>query len=248
MTLEGRVAVVTGGGAGIGRRFAAALVESGARVAIADVDEAAARDAADHLRSGGAKAIAVAADVRRSDDVAGMVAAATSEFGGVDILVNNAGLHLHTYAQPCSSIALELWDDLFAVNVTGALHCVRACLPTMRARGGGAIVNVSSAGGIVPTTAYGVSKRAVLALTVSLAHELAADGIRVNAIAPGMVDSPAAMAELDEQFQARIVDRQLLKRPGRMDDLVGALLYLCSDASSFVTGQTIVVDGGMVVR
>ena len=245
MILAGKVAIVTGAGAGIGRRFARALASEGAAVVVADVDADAGDDAVVEIASAGGSAIATRTDIRDTHSVVEMANGAIASFGGIDILVNNAGRHLHAYARPCSEIDLDLWDDLIAVNLTGTLKTTRACLPAMRARGGGSIVNISSAGGIVPTTAYGVSKRAVLALTVSLANELGGDGVRVNAIAPGMVDSPAAMAELDDFFQERIIARQQIKRLGRMDDLVGALIYLCSEASSFVTGQTLVVDGGM---
>ena len=241
--------MVTGAGAGIGSVFAAALCADGVEVVVADVDLNAAARVCDVLRAGGGFSTAIWVDVADDESVAEMADVVVARHGGIDILVNNAGRHLHTFAQPCSAIDIALWRDLFSVNLTGTLLMTRACLAGLRARPRSSVVNISSAGGVTtPTSAYGVSKSAVIALTVALAAELGPEGIRVNAIAPGMVDSPAAMAELDADFQARIVAQQRLKRPGRMDDLVGALRYLTSDAASFVTGQTLVVDGGMRMR
>jgi NAD(P)-dependent dehydrogenase (short-subunit alcohol dehydrogenase family) len=247
-SLHGRVAIVTGAAAGIGRHYATALAEAGAAVAAADVDGEAVSETAEQIVRSGGDALGMLTDVRLRDSVDDMVRATMGRWGGVDILVANAGLHLSRYAVPCSQIDEDRWQDLLDVNVTGTLRCVQACLPAMRDRGGGSIVIQSSASAFRLGSAYSVSKLTLVGLTTALAGELGDDGIRVNAIAPGLVDSPAAFREVSEERRARLVAEQKLRRPGTMDDLVGTLLYLVGEASSFVTGQTILVDGGLATR
>jgi NAD(P)-dependent dehydrogenase (short-subunit alcohol dehydrogenase family) len=246
--LVGRCAVITGGAAGIGLTLARAAAAEGASVVLADVDAAAAADAAQGLTAGGAIAVASVTDVRSEEQLVAMAGLAVDRFGGIDVVVNNAARHLGEYNVPCTQLDPAKWDELLAVNLTAPLACVRACLPGMRARRGGAVVNIASAAAYRPTRAYGVSKLALIALTVALADELAADNIRVNAIAPGLVDTPAAKAQWPPERQAEILTQQRLKRPGLMADLVPAFLYLCTDDSSFLTGQTLSVDGGMATR
>ena len=246
--LRGRAAIVTGAAAGIGLTYAAALAGEGVSVAIADIDLPRAEDAAAELRASGGDVHAVHVDMGDAASIEAMAETALATAGRIDILVNNAGRHLHTYARPCAQIDIGLWRELLDVNITGPLLAVRACVPAMREIGGGVVVNQSSAAAFSATTSYGVSKAALISLTTALAHELAADGIRVNAIAPGLVDSPAAMEELPEEFKDSVIARQAIDRLGRMDDLVSALLYLCGDGSSFMTGQTLVIDGGITLR
>ncbi len=252
--LEGKVAVITGGAVGIGRHFASALVEQGVSVAIADVDVEAAVAAAAGLAAAGAKAIAVHCDI--SDEAA--VEAATDEvvaqFGGIDILINNAALHLSHWTRPVTEMPRDMWRRLLDTNVIGVVNCAASCRPHMRERGGGVILNMSSIAGFMPrpdfgfASTYALSKLAVRGLTVALATELAPDHIRVNGIAPGGTQSEAAMAEqLDAHFAA-LVELQLIKRPGQMADLVGPMLFLCSDQSAMVTGETIIVGGGFPLR
>lgn len=221
---------------------------TGANVVIADIDGQAAAEAARVLQLRGGAAVASVTDVRSAEQLEVMAQLAVERFGGIDVVVNNAGRHLGQYNVPCTQLDPAKWDDLLAVNLTAPLACVRACLPAMRARGGGAVVNISSAAAYRPTRAYGVSKLALIALTVALADELAPDNIRVNALAPGLVDSPAARAQWPPERQEQILAQQRIKRPGLMADLVPAFLYLCSDDSSFLTGQTLSVDGGMTTR
>jgi NAD(P)-dependent dehydrogenase (short-subunit alcohol dehydrogenase family) len=220
----------------------------GANIVIADLDPLAAAEATAAVEARGGAAVASVTDVRSVEQLEAMAQLAVERFGGIDIVVNNAGRHLGEYNVPCTQLEPAKWDDLLAVNVTAPLACVRACLPSMRARGGGAVVNISSAAAYRPTRAYGVSKLALIALTVALADELAADNIRVNALAPGLVNTPAAMAQWPPDRQQQVLAQQRVKRPGLMADLVPAFLYLCSDDSSFLTGQTLSVDGGMTTR
>jgi NAD(P)-dependent dehydrogenase (short-subunit alcohol dehydrogenase family) len=246
--LVDRCVLVTGGGTGIGFALAVAAVAEGANVVIADVDPVAAAEATEALEGRGGTAVAAVTDVRSAEQLEEMARLAVERFGGIDVVVNNAGRHLGEYNVPCTQLDPARWDDLLAVNLTAPLACVRACLPAMRARGGGSVVNISSAAAYRPTRAYGVSKLGLIALTIALADELAADNIRVNALAPGLVDTPAAMAQWPPQRQEQILAQQRLKRPGLTADLAPAFLYLCSDDSSFVTGQTLSVDGGMTTR
>ena len=247
---EGSVVVITGGGAGIGRTYAQRFVAEGAAVVIADRDEAAAQRVVAELAPEG-RVLAVTMDVTDVDAVATMANRAVDELGGIDILINNAGIHLDHAQLPFTLDAVPKWRAVLDVNVLGALSCAAACRPAMAARGGGAIVNMSSMAAYGGTGAYGVSKLALNSLTVSLAADFAADGIRVNGIAPGLVDSEAAVEWWSDPARAGmegidqlLIGQQMIKRQGTMHDLADMCLFLCSDAASFVTGQTILVDGG----
>ena len=205
---EGSVAFVTGGGAGFGQAFAAALVAGGAAVVVADVD-------------------------------------AIATLGGIDNCTNNAGLHLSKYNEPFGALPRTDLRSLFEVNVIGVVNCSLACRPSMRGRGGGAFCNIASIAAHLTSTPYGVSKLAVRGLTVALAHEFADDGIRVNAISPGLVATENAIADLPEKFVREFRDeKQLVHRTGAVSEIVDAVLFLCSDADSLVTGETLKVSGG----
>jgi NAD(P)-dependent dehydrogenase (short-subunit alcohol dehydrogenase family) len=214
-------------------------------VAIADVDATAANEAAAALRADGRRAIAVACDVAREDQVEAAAATAVAELGGLDILVNNAGLHLTKYNQPFGALPRADLRALLDVNVVGVVNCSLACRDAMRARGGGSICNIASIAGHKPSSPYGVSKLAVRGLTQALATELAADGIRVNAVSPGLMATDAAMADLPAELVRSFVDDlQLIHRRGEVRDVVEAVLFLASDAASFITGETLKVSGG----
>jgi NAD(P)-dependent dehydrogenase (short-subunit alcohol dehydrogenase family) len=168
-----------------------------------------------------------------------------ARFGGIDILINNAGKHLMKYNQPFSVLERDEVRALFDVNVIGVVNCSVAARPSMAARGGGVIVNISSMASYLSATPYAVSKLAVRGLTIAFASEFAADHIRVNAIAPGLMATENAIADLPQSIVDDIVnEKQMIHRLGTMDDIVQAMLYLCSDESSFVTGETLRVTGG----
>jgi NAD(P)-dependent dehydrogenase (short-subunit alcohol dehydrogenase family) len=244
MELEGKVAIVTGaGGAGVGGLgvvYARGLARAGAAIVVSDVDGKAAEVVAEELRSEGRQALGVEADVSVEDDVENMAAAAVATFGGVDILVNNAGLARGKWSLGLG-LSAEDWKTIFAVNALGPLLCARAVQPSMAGRGGGVIVNQASMAAYGEAGAYSVTKLALVGMTKMLATEMAADNIRVNAIAPGMMTAKLPPEQVERQLAL-----QVISRPGTPEDLVGPLLFLCTPASSFMTGQTLLVDGGSI--
>jgi NAD(P)-dependent dehydrogenase (short-subunit alcohol dehydrogenase family) len=244
----GKVVVITGGGAGIGRTYAHRMSAEGASIVIADLDRSAAERVVQELESHGGRGPACRMDVRDTDGIESMVEASSQAFGGIDVLINNAAIHLDHAQLPFTAEALPRWREVLEVNVIGALACSVACRPAISARGGGAILNQSSMAAYSGSGAYGVSKLALNSLTVSMAAEFAADGIRVNGIAPGLVNSESAVAWMEDPVRAGVKDAliggQLIKRLGTMEDLANMALFLCSDEASFITGQTVLVDGG----
>jgi 3-oxoacyl-[acyl-carrier protein] reductase len=245
MRFSERTAVITGGAVGFGRAFARALVAEGANVVLADIDADAAEPTAAELVSAGGQAIAVNCDVADADQVDAAVATIIDRFGGIDILINNAGLHLTKYNQPFGMLSRDEIRGLFDVNVIGVINVTLACRASMRERGGGVVLNISSMAGYMSATPYAVSKLAVRGLTVAFATELAPDRIRVNAIAPGLMNTESALADLPRPLIDEFVhERQLVHRLGTMGDVVSAMLFLCSDEASFITGETLKVSGG----
>ena len=241
--LSGRTALVTGAGGGIGLGIAAALASVGARVAINDINAAAATNAAAQVGSG---AFPVGGDVTNEAEVKAMVAAAEDTAGQVDILVNNAGI-----AEPMGSIRsqrVEDWQRVIDVNLRGAYLMSQAAARVMIPRRGGAIVNIVSIAGIAPfpsSHAYGVSKAGLVMLTQTLAIELARHHIRVNAVAPGVIDAPM-LGEMngDAERMPRILARVPLGRLGAPADIGRAVCFLASEAADYVTGAVLPVDGG----
>jgi NAD(P)-dependent dehydrogenase (short-subunit alcohol dehydrogenase family) len=244
---EGKVAVVTGGGRGFGKAFGTALAARGAHVVLADIDAGAAREAAAEIAGKGGSASAAACDVADEAGVAAMMGAVTAEHGGIDILVNNAGLHSAAYNKPSAEIGIAGLRRLFDVNVIGVYICSLAARAAMSGRDGAAVVNISSSAAYANRAAYGVSKLAVRGVTVQLAREFAADRIRVNAIAPGLIFTDTIRAELARDEVTRVMGQQILPREGEEQDIVDALLFLVSPAASFVTGETLRVTGGFAL-
>ena len=245
MEFVDKVAFITGGAIGFGRAFARALGERGASVILADIDISAARETAASLAEAGISALALECDVADEHAVEVAVAESVRRLGGIDILINNAGKHLTKYNQPFGKLPRHEVRALFDVNVMGVVNCTVACQPTMKQRGGGIVVNIASIAANLSSTPYGVSKLAVRGLTLAFATELAADGIRVNAISPGLMATENALDDLPQDFIDDFINnRQLVRRLGRMDDIVEAMLFLCSEKSSFMTGETLRVSGG----
>ena len=245
--LDGRVALVTAAGRGIGRATAHLLAKAGARVVVADVDAGAATQVADAIVAEGRTADACAFDVADEAGVAAAVDGIVARQGRLDVLVNNAGIASRVPAQALTRAA---WERTLAVNATGAFLCAREAGRTMLAAGRGAIVNVASVMGLVgrglgPNSDYHASKGALVAWTRALACEWAAAGVRVNAVAPGYVATPLIRkAFAGAEVRARIVDRQALGRLIEPSEVAAAILFLASDAASAITGVTLPVDGG----
>ena len=248
--LTDKVAVITGGAGGIGVVYAEALAEAGASVVLADVNLDAATKTAEALAAEGHDVIGVDVDVRSAESAGAMAWAAVDAFGGIDILVNNAAIMVDLPPYGLADIPVEEWDRVIDVNFRGPLLCTQAVIPAMEARGGGRIVNGLSAGAFMAGGIYGVSKFALHGLTVNLASELGGRGINVNAIAPGLVDNESGYVALpkDSPFRDAIAAAIPGKPSGPPEDLVGTLLLLCSKAGDWITGQTILVDGGWITR
>ena len=241
--LNGKVALVTGAAQGLGAAFARALAAAGAKVAVCDVRDP--QPVVEAIRAAGGTALGAIVDITSSAAVGAFVAETVRTFGGVHVLVNNAAYEGSPKPKPILEITSEDWDRTMAVNTRGAFECVKAVLPAMRRQGYGKIVNLTSSlafRGAVGMLPYVTSKGAVLGMTRALARELGPDNIAVNAIAPGRTMSEAAIAKGSDGGAA--VARRAMQRDEHPDDLIGTLLFLASPASDFVTGQTIVVDGG----
>ena len=248
MRLENKVAIITGGAAGIGFAYARRFLAEGAHVVIADVIDPVA--AAEKLDASG-RALGVRTDVSDPAAARALVDATVGRFGRVDVLVNNAAIFASLKPQKFDEIPDAEWDRVIAVNVKGVWNCARAVVPVMRRQGGGRIVNVASAivaKGTAYLLHYVTSKGAVVAMTRALARELGPDNITVNAIAPGLILSDTVQANPDiTGFQVNaIMQVRSLKREAFPEDVEGTVVFLASDDSAFMSGQTLVVDGGSV--
>ncbi len=256
--LEGRVAIVTGGATGIGATCCHALARCGARVVAADVRASEGAALCDDLTSGGVEALFVETDVASENSATEMAHRALERYGTVDVLVNNAAVYRDLERKvPFDEITTEQWDVVMAVNVRGAWNCVKAVFPAMRERHYGKVVNVSSSSvqlGVAGFAHYVASKAALIGLTHALARELGPWGVCVNAVAPGVVSNDASRvlnrddgattrSYLEAAARGRALVREMLP-----DDLTGTIAFLASPASDFITGQTLVVDGGAIMQ
>jgi len=247
MKLKDRVAIITGGASGIGLAIASKFASEGARVAIIDLHGERAEEAANRIREAGGEAVAYQGDVTSRERVGEIVSDVIRRFGKVDVLVNNAGIYR---GAPFWQESIEVWELLFRVNVLGVVIPSQVVVPHMMERRSGVIVNISSKAAIVGEpghAAYSASKGAVLALTRAMAVELAQYNIRVNAICPGPTETPLLFAVTDENERRRMASRCVLGRLAKPEDIAGAALFLASDEASYITGQAIIVDGGMTI-
>ncbi len=245
---DGKAAIVTGAGGGIGQAYAEALAREGAAVVVADINSDGARQVADGITGEGGRALAVPVDVADPASAAAMAERAIAEFGGIDFLVNNAAIFGGMKLDMLLTVDWDYYKRFMSVNLDGALVCTRAVYKNMAARGGGAIVNQSSTAAWLYANYYGLAKVGVNGLTQQLSRELGWQNIRINAIAPGPIDTEANRTTTPAAMVDDIVKRIPLSRMGQPEDLVGMCLFLLSDQAKWITGQIFNVDGGQIIR
>jgi NAD(P)-dependent dehydrogenase (short-subunit alcohol dehydrogenase family) len=247
---DGKVALVTGGASGIGRASALLFARQGARVAVVDRAAEGGEETVRQIAAAGGAAIFIQADVTRPDDCAGMVEGTVAALGRLDCAFNNAGIS--QYGQPIPDLPPETWDRVLVANLTSVFLCMKFEIPRMVRQGGGAIVNTSSGYGLVGgrgNAAYVASKHGVIGLSKTAALEWATAGVRVNALCPGWTRSGMTAARLEDPA---MVERMLAMEPiGRLampEEIAAAVVWLCSDAASFVTGHAMAADGGLAAQ
>jgi NAD(P)-dependent dehydrogenase (short-subunit alcohol dehydrogenase family) len=250
LDFTGKTVLITGGSSGIGRATALAFAQAGASVVIGDIKEEAAQETMELLRQAGSKPVFFKADVSKPDDVRDMVQKAAGAFGKLDCAFNNAGI-FHP-AMTIDQIDESSFDRVMAVDLKGVFHCLKYELQYMIKAGTGAIVNTASVAGLLPEAgagAYVAAKHGVIGLTKTAAIENAHRGIRVNALAPGWVRTPMTKGwDEDEALNAQLKNAAPMHRGAEPEEIAGMVLFLCSDAASYITGQTYAVDGGQTIR
>ena len=256
MRLQDKVCIVTGAGQGIGEAVAKLMAREGGKVVVSDVNVENGTAAAEAIKAGGGDALFVKTDVSKVDDVKKLMTATKEAFGGLNLLFNNAGIHETALTEKAASYELEeeIWDTVVAVNLKGVWMCSKYAAPLLRDSGGGAIVNSASIGGIVGYpmgSAYGPSKAGVIQLTRVMALELAPQGTRVNAIAPGNIDTPmvqkyfsSAPPEQAQMVKQQIIGTHLIHRLGRPEEVAELVVFLGCEQSSLITGACYVIDAG----
>lgn len=250
MRLQGKVAIVTGGGAGMGRAVAEGYAREGAQVVVAEINPANGEAVVNAIQQAGGQAIFVKTDVSKAVEVEALAAAAVKQFGGIDVLYSNAAVQLHGKDARAHELSEEIWERTYNINIRGVWLCAKYVIPAMLARGGGSIINVASPTGMLGCapgyTAYSSSKGAVYGLTRVMAMDYARDQIRVNAVVPGATETPLT-AELfaDEKTRQGLINATPLGRLGQAEDVVGLAIFLASDESRYCTGGYYMVDGGL---
>lgn len=252
--LEGKVAIITGAASGIGRATALQFAREGARVVVSDVEEEGGAETVGLIEAAGGEAVFVAADVSDGEQVAALVRATVETYGRLDAAFNNAGTE--GVMTEMVEYPDDAWDRVMAINLKGVWQCMRHQIPAMLEAGGGSIVNCASVAGVVgfgTASAYAASKHGVLGLTKVAALEYSARGVRVNAVCPGVIETPMVMqrglhAGEDRTVYDSLVDLHPIGRLGRAEEIADAVVWLSSDGASFVTGHPLVVDGGFVAR
>jgi NAD(P)-dependent dehydrogenase (short-subunit alcohol dehydrogenase family) len=249
--LLGKIALVTGGGGGIGRATSLAYAREGAKVAVVDINGAAAREVAEAIKAVQGDAIAVETDVSRSDQVAAMVEQVVAHFGRLDIAFNNAGIDIEH--EPLAKTSEEMFDKLMSINVKGVWLCMKFEIEQMLKQGGGAIVNTSSIGGLIGAPRqpiYGATKHAVLGMTKAAAVEYGRKGIRINAVCPGIIRTEMTERAIarEPRRQAYIEQAHPIGRMGEAEDIARSVVFLSSDDAAFIIGHSLAVDGGFTAR
>jgi NAD(P)-dependent dehydrogenase (short-subunit alcohol dehydrogenase family) len=253
MRFKGKVAIVTGASSGIGRATALAFAREGAAAAIADKDETAGEQVANEIRRSGGEAEVFGTDVSQETEVRALIDAVLSRWGRLDVLVNNAGIY---YQADAVNTPESVWNNIMAVNLTGAFFCIKHAVPAMLQVKGGAIINVASEAGLVGIrnqVAYNVSKGGLIILTKSCAVDFAAKGIRVNCVCPGTTDTPLVRAAVGRAPDPRAARRALeevrpANRLGEPEEIAAAILYLASESAGYATGAVLSVDGGYTAQ
>ena len=246
--IEGKVAIVTGSGGGIGEGYAKALAAEGAKVVVAEIDKDKGDAVAAAIRDAGGDATFIEVDVGSEESTRAMAEQAIKAYGGIDFLVNNAALFGGMKTESMLTVDWDYYKNFMNINMDGSLLCARACYRSMKERGGGAIVNQSSTASWMGVGYYGLAKLALNGLTHCLARELGHANIRVNAIAPGPTDTAALDAQVPDAYRDQLVATIPISRLGQPEDMAGACLFLLSDAAAWVSGQILAVDGGQIVR
>lgn len=249
--LRGQAVIVTGGGKGIGKVYAREFARAGARVVAADIDGAAAQEVAEAIRAEGGVCLGLTVDVADAASVAAMAQQTVETFRRIDVLINNASLMSTLPRRSFLEIPEEEWDRVMAVNLKGLFLCTRAVVPQMRDQGRGKIVNISSSRvweGVPNRLHYTTSKAGVIGFTRAMAHEVGAMGITVNAVTPGYTLSESQVTSSTGNYLAAQAEGRAMGRPQHPEDLVGAVMFLASPASDYMTGQTINVDGGKAMH
>jgi NAD(P)-dependent dehydrogenase (short-subunit alcohol dehydrogenase family) len=244
---DGKVAIITGAARGLGFDYATFFLQDGARVVLGDINCSAVQEAASNLQNS-SRTLGICLDVTYLVSTQAMAEQIMKTFGRVDILVNNAAIWGDLQQSLLLETDSEYWDKVMATNVKGALLCCRAIVPLMRQQGWGRIINISSGGAYKPGGVYSVSKLALNQLTYSLAQEVADAGITCNGIAPGPIYTEASQRHYSPEAFEQLVQQGMIKRAGTSRDMYGCIRYLCSDDATWVTGQTIYVNGGSMSR